>query len=78
MAKFNLNKSTTVGEFATAFNEAFGAQVRVYKGRLRTEDSELLGDLGLTEEGAFECRANLTVGRFIERMQAEFGLTVKV
>ena len=78
MAKFSLNKSTTVGEFATAFNEAFGAQVRVYKGRLRTEDSEVLGDLGLTEEGTFECRANLTVGRFIERMQAEFGLTVKV
>ena len=31
MAKFNLNKFTTVDEFATAFNEAFGAQVRVYK-----------------------------------------------
>ena len=78
MAKFNLNKSTTVGEFATAFNEAFGAQVRVYKGRSRTEESEVLGDLGLTEEGTFECRANLTAGRFIERMQTEFGLTVKV
>lgn len=29
MAKFELKNTTTVSEFATAFNEAFGAQVRV-------------------------------------------------
>lgn len=78
MAKFELKKSTTVSEFATAFNEAFGAQVRVYNGRSRTEGPELLGDLGLTNEGTFECRSSLTAGRFIERMKDEFGLTVKV
>ena len=78
MAKFNLIKTTTVGEFASAFNETFGAQVRVYNGRSRTEDNEMLGNLGLTIEGVFECRANLTAGRFIERMESEFGLKVKV
>jgi hypothetical protein len=78
MAKLELKKSTTVGEFSVAFHEAFGAQVRVYNGRSRTEDNEVLGDLGLTNEGTFECRANLTAGRFIERMESEFGLKVKV
>ena len=78
MAKLELKKSTTVGEFSAAFHEAFGAQVRVYNGRSRTEDNEVLGDLGLTNEGTFECRANLTAGRFIERMECEFGLKVKV
>ena len=78
MAKFELKKSTTVAEFAAAFNEAFGAQVRVYNGRSRTEGTELLGDLGLTTEGTFSCRGNLTAGRFIERMESEFGLKVKV
>ena len=78
MAKFELKNTTTVSEFATVFNEAFGAQVRVYNGRSRTEGTEVLGDLGLTTEGIFECRANLTAGRFIERMESEFGLKVKV
>lgn len=78
MAKFELKKSTTVSEFTTSFNEAFGAQVRVYNGRSRTEGPELLGDLGLTNEDTFECRSSLTAGRFIERMKDEFGLTVKV
>ena len=78
MAKFELKNSTTVGEFASAFNNAFGAQVRVYKGRLRSEETDVLGDLGLTKEGTFECCSSLTAGRFIERMQAEFGMTVKV
>lgn len=78
MAKLELKNSTTVGEFSAAFHEAFGAQVKVYNGRSRTEDNEVLGDLGLTNEGVFECRANLTAGRFIERMESEFGLKVKV
>lgn len=78
MAKFELKKCTTVAEFAAAFNEAFGAQVRVYNGRSRTEGTEQLGDLGLTTEGTFSCRGNLTAGRFIERMESEFGLKVKV
>ena len=40
MAKLELKNSTTVGEFSAAFHEAFGAQVRVYNGRSRTEDNE--------------------------------------
>lgn len=78
MAKLELKKSTTVAEFGAAFHEAFGAQVRVYNGRSRAEDGDVLGNLGLTNEGTFECRANLTAGRFIERMESEFGLKVKV
>ena len=78
MAKLELKKSTTVAEFGAAFHEAFGAQVRVYNGRSRAEDGDVLGNLGLTNEGTFECRANLTAGRFIERMESEYGLKVKV
>lgn len=78
MAKLELKNSTTVGEFSTAFHEAFGAQVRVYNGRSRAAEGDVLGNLGLTNEGTFECRANLTAGRFIERMESEYGLKVKV
>ena len=50
MAKLELKNSTTVGEFSAAFHEAFGAQVRVYNGRSRAEDGDVLGNLGLTNE----------------------------
>jgi hypothetical protein len=78
MAKFDLKKSTTVGDFCVAFHDAFGAQIRVYDGRSRCEESVTLGDLGLAAEGVFECRSSLTAGRFIERMMSEYGLKVKV
>ena len=78
MAKFNLLKSTTVKEFNAAFFDSFGANIRIYQGRSRAEEDATLGECGLTNEGVFECRANLTVGKFNERMNDEFGLNIKV
>ena len=76
--KFELKKTTTIGVLKAAFHEAFGAQVRVYNGRSCAEDNVSLGEVGLTNEGTLECSPNLTVGNFVERMQTEFGLKVKV
>lgn len=78
MATFILTKSTTVATLKELFNAEFGAKLRVYSGRSQAEDSATLGELGLTNEGEFACRASLTVGSFIERMQSEHGLKVKV
>ncbi|MBO5814256.1 MAG: hypothetical protein J6R13_07065 [Alistipes sp.] len=74
----SLNKGMTAVELKSAFKARFGATMRLYAGRSQAEDSATLGELGLTNEGEFECQANLTVGSFIERMEAEFGLKVKV
>lgn len=78
MATFTLTKSTKVATLKELFNTEVGAKLRIYSGRSQAEDSATLGELGLTNEGEFECRASLTVGSFIERMQSEHGLKVKV
>ena len=78
MAVLNLTKSTTVAQLKKEFNEMFGAVLRIYSGRSQAEETTTLGELGLSNEGTFECRSSLTVVRFIERMQNEFGLKVKV
>ena len=78
MITFTLTKSTTVATLKELFNTEFGAKLRIYSGRSQAEDSATLGELGLINEGNFECRASLTVGSFIERMLSEYGLKVKI
>ena len=78
MAVLNLTKSITVAQLKKEFNKTFGAVLRIYSGRSQAEETTTLGELGLSNEGTFECRSSLTVVRFIERMQNEFGLKVKV
>lgn len=78
MPKLELKKSMTVGELCAAFYNEFGAQIRVYNGRSRMESDVRLGDIGLANEGMFECQASITSGGFMERMIKEFGLKVKV
>lgn len=78
MATFNLKETTEVSTLKQEFNDAFGAKLRVYVGRSQVEDSATLKDAGLISEGVFQCRSSLTAGKFIERMQNEFGLKVKV
>ncbi len=78
MYKFNLTSGTTVEALGKEFNDAFGAQLRLYNGNKKAEPAETLGSLGLTANGAFECRSSLTVGSFIERMLQNHGLKVKV
>lgn len=73
-----LQNGTVVADLKARFNACFGAKLRVYSGRSQAEESATLGELGLTKEGEFECRASLTVGSFIERMLSEYGLKVKI
>lgn len=73
-----LQRGTVVADLKAAFNARFGAKLRVYSGRSQAEQSATLGELGLTNEGNFECQVSLTVGSFIKRMQSAHGLKVKV
>ena len=75
---FVLKNSTKVSELKQAFNERFGSLLRVYEGRSQVDDAATLAEVGLTNEGTFECRGNLQVGTFITRMAEEHGLKVKV
>lgn len=77
MAILNLTKTTTVEALRKEFNDAFGAQVKLYNGNKKAEPGDTLGALGLAEDGTFECRSSLTVASFIDRM-AERGVKVKV
>lgn len=77
MAILNLTKTTTVEALRKEFNDAFGAQVKLYNGNKKAEPGDTLGTLGLAEDGTFECRSSLTVASFIDRM-AERGLKVRV
>lgn len=78
MAILNLTKNTTVEALRKEFNDAFGAQIKLYNGNKKAEMSDTLGSLGLTTEGEFECRSSITVASFIERMAQSHGLKVKV
>ncbi len=78
MCKLQLKESTTVEELRKEFNDAFGANLKIYNGNKVANLTDTLGSLGLTAEGVFECRSSLTVASFIERMQANHSLTVKV
>ena len=78
LTSFNLKNIITVDDFRKQFFEAFGANIYIYQGRSKVAGNVTLGECGLTTEGVFECKANFTVGYFIEKMQADFGLKVKV
>ena len=78
MAEFTLNGRTKVKTLKANFKENFGATLRIYIGRSQVNDDMTLTEAGLKTEGIFECRSSLTCGRFIERMQEEFGLKVKI
>lgn len=78
MATLNLTKSTTVAALRKEFNEAFGAQIRLYNGNKKAEMTDTLESLNLTKEDAFECRRSLTVASFIKQMAQQYGLKVKV
>ena len=78
MATLHLTNTTTVENLRKQFNDAFGAQVKLYNGNKVAATTDTLASLGLSTEGEFECRSSLTVASFIERMKQEHGLKVKV
>lgn len=77
MAIFKITGNSTVKSFSKAFKDEFGATLQIYDGRLKAEDNVKLVDIG-SKTGTFKCRANRTVGKFVEMMQQDFNLKVKV
>ena len=54
MATLHLTATTTVADLRKEFNEAFGAQVKVYNGRSRAAMEEILSNIGLSNTGEFK------------------------
>ena len=77
MAKLEITSTTTVKEFTDEFKKEFGATLRVYNGRSEADSDATLVSLG-AKTGIVECRASRTVGSFVEMMQKDFNLKVKV
>lgn len=77
MAVFKITDTTTVGQLREQFLNEFGGGLRVYDGGKRVEDDVLLTSLG-AKTGHLECRANRTVGAFVEAFLSELNLKVKV
>ena len=73
-----LKKDIKVSELKIQFNERFGSVLRVYSGRSQVNNDITLSEAGLTNEGVFNCRGNMLVGNFINKMMEDYGLKVKV
>ena len=73
-----LKKDIKVSELKIQFNERFGSVLRVYSGRSQVNNDITLSEAGLTNEGVFNCRGNMHVGNFINKMMEDYGLKVKV
>ena len=74
---FVVNSTTTVGDLNKQFQSTYGGYLKIYNGRSVANDDEKLVDMG-AKTGEFSCRANRTVGSFVEAMKETFELKVKV
>ena len=77
MKQFEITATTTVAELKKQFLDEFGGVLRIYDGRSEASDDATPVSLG-AKEGTMECRANRTVGKFIEEFRDELNLKVKV
>lgn len=80
MAEIKIDGRMKVKTLQAQFKNAFGATLRVYKGKQFAD-----GDLTLAsirgdgaKGGEFSCRGNLLVGNFEKKMKDAFGITVQV
>lgn len=80
MAEFNISGRLTVKTLKKQFKDAFGATLRVYKGKQFADDSATLASIreGDAKGGELKCAGNLQVGNFENKMKELFGVTVQV
>lgn len=81
MAEFNINGRMTVKNLRKQFKDAFGATLRVYKGKQFAPEDATLASIRSGENakgGELACRGNLLVGNFETKMKEIFGITVQV
>ena len=77
MAEFNISGRLTVKSLKKQFKEAFGATLRVYKGKQFADDDATLASIrvGDVKGGELKCAGNLKVGNFENKMKELFGVT---
>lgn len=81
MAEFNISGRMTVKSLRKQFKDAFGATLRVYKGKQYAPEDATLASIRSGEGskgGELACKGNLLVSTFESKMQEIFGITVKV
>lgn len=80
MAEIKIDGRMKVKTLQAQFKDAFGATLRVYKGKqFADEDATLASIRGEGAKGGeFSCRGNLLVGNFEDKMKEIFGITVQV
>lgn len=81
MAEFNISGRMTVKNLRKQFKDAFGATLRVYKGKQFAPEDATLASIRSGENvkgGELACRGNLLVGNFEAKMKEIFGITVQV
>lgn len=66
-----------VSTLCERFKKEFGGTLRVYKGNKRCDGSEKVTDVA-TSTGSYECRGSKTVGGFVNDLNKQFGIKVKV
>lgn len=80
MAEFSIDGRMKVKTLKKQFKEAFGATLRVYKGKQFADDDATLASIrvGDAKGGELKCAGNLKVGNFENKMKEMFGVTVQV
>jgi len=80
MAEFSISGRLTVKSLKKQFKDAFGATLRVYKGKQFADESATLASIreGDAKGGELKCAGNLKVGNFENMMKEMFGVTVQV
>ena len=80
MAEFSIDGRMKVKTLKKQFKEAFGATLRVYKGKQFADDDTTLASIrvGDAKGGELKCAGNLKVGNFENKMKEMFGVTVQV
>lgn len=80
MAEFSISGRLTVKSLQKQFKDAFGATLRVYKGKQFADENATLASIreGDAKGGELKCAGNLKVGNFENKMKELFGVTVQV
>ncbi len=80
MADFKIDGRMQVGTLKKQFKAAFGATLRVYKGKQFADDKATLASI--RKEGAkggeIACKGNTKVGSFEEKVKELYGINVQV
>ena len=80
MAEFTVNGRMLVRTFKTQFKNAFGASLRVYKGKKYADDSATLASIrtGDVKGGDLKVNGNMQVGNFENKFKEMFGINIQV